>query len=59
MNTENIHNPTPAAQTRLTTQATATQTYVKPRIEVIAVENEGILASSAGSFGSGGGYEEW
>ena len=59
MNTENIHNPTPAAQTRLTTQVTATQTYVKPQIEVIAVENEGILASSSGTFGNGGGYEEW
>ena len=31
--------------------------YVKPQIEVIDIENEGILASSAGSFGNGGGYQ--
>jgi hypothetical protein len=34
--------------------------YVKPQIEIIEIENEeGILASSAGSFGDGGGYSEW
>jgi len=34
--------------------------YVKPRIEVIEIENEeGILASSAGGFGNGGDYSEW
>ena len=30
--------------------------YVKPAIEVIEIENEGVLASSAGGFGDGGGY---
>ena len=29
--------------------------YVKPRIEIIEVENEGILAASSG-FGSSGGF---
>ena len=34
--------------------------YIKPQIEVIEIENEkGILASSAGSFGDGGGYPGW
>ena len=34
--------------------------YVKPQIEVKEVENEeSILASSAGGFGAGGGYEGW
>jgi len=34
--------------------------YVKPRIEVIEIENEeGILASSAGGFGDGGSYNGW
>jgi len=34
--------------------------YVKPQIEIIEVENEGILAASSGSggFGPGGGYED-
>ena len=35
--------------------------YVKPQIEVIDVESEGILAASsdAGSFSDGGSYSEW
>jgi len=35
--------------------------YVKPQIEVIEIENEGILAASsdAGGFGDGGGYDGW
>jgi hypothetical protein len=35
--------------------------YVKPQIEVIDVESEGILAASSdvGSFGDGGSYGEW
>ena len=48
MNTENIKN------TALTPGM-----YVKPAIEVITVDNEGILASSAGEFGDGGGYDGW
>ena len=32
--------------------------YVKPQIEIIEVENEGVLASSATGFGSGGGFED-
>ena len=31
--------------------------YVKPQIEIIEVENEGVLASSAAGFGDGGGFE--
>jgi len=43
-----------------TTEKTlTTEAYVKPEIEVIAVDNEGILASSAGKFGDGGGHEGW
>ena len=35
--------------------------YVKPRIEVIEVESEGILAASTvtGDFGHGGSYDGW
>jgi hypothetical protein len=35
--------------------------YVKPRIEIIDIESEGILAASsdAGGFGHGDGYGEW
>ena len=33
--------------------------YIKPAIEVIKVENEGILASSAPDFEPGGGHSGW
>jgi len=36
-----------------------TEEYVKPEVEVIEIENEGILASSAGGYGDGGGYDGW
>ena len=48
MNTENVK------YTALTEEQ-----YVKPAIEVIEIENEGVLASSAGGFGDGGGYNGW
>ena len=61
MNTEKIHNTTPA--TRQTTSTTQThinaEAYTKPTIEIIAIDNEGILASSSGTFGDGGGYDGW
>ena len=42
-----------------TDKTVTTEAYVKPEIEVIAVDNEGILASSAGKFGDGSGYNGW
>ena len=40
----------------------AKEEYVKPQIEIIAIDNEGILASSepgnAGGFGNGGGLAD-
>ena len=45
MNTENINNT-----------AVTEQKYVKPQIDVIEIENEGILAASSGSMDDGGGY---
>ena len=32
--------------------------YVAPQIEIIAIDNECILASSLADFGDGGGYQE-
>ena len=43
----------------ITEKTVTTETYVKPEIEVIAVDNEGILASSVGEFGDGGGHNGW
>ena len=40
--------------------ALAAEEYIKPGIEVIEIDNsEGILASSAGGFGDGSGYDGW
>ena len=33
--------------------------YVKPSIEIIEIENEGILAASGESFGFDDGYNGW
>ena len=34
-----------------------TEEYIKPEIEVVEIDNEGILASSITGFGDGGGTE--
>ena len=38
--------------------ALTTEEYVKPEIEIIEIDNEGILASSTVRFGDGGGGGE-